>query len=240
MAPPKAIFFDLDDTLIAAYARPEAAWDALLPAYADRLGAVEAVSLRRSILGIAEGFWGDPEQHRYWRQRIRQARREVVRRALDALGIGDDDFGDEIADAFSEHREQNLMLYPEVHDRLSELAARGFRLALVTNGASDSQWRKIDRFDLRRHFEQILVEGDFGAGKPEERVYRHLLAEFSLPPESVWMVGDNLEWEVRAPQRHGMTGIWCNRLGDPLPADSTVRPDHEIADLSDLAALLAD
>ncbi len=26
----------------------------------------------------------------------------------------------------------------------------------------------------------------------------------------------------------------------PLPADSTVRPDHEIADLSDLAALLAD
>jgi putative hydrolase of the HAD superfamily len=239
MAPPKAIFFDLDDTLISAYARPEAAWDELLSAFGDRLDGVALDALRETILRVAWDFWGDPERHRYWRQRIREARRQVVRRAFVEVEVADAGLADEIADAFSAHRERNLKIFPDTHDTLVQLRDRGLRLALVTNGASDSQWRKIERFDLQGYFEHILVEGDFGAGKPEDRVYRHLLEAFGLAPEAVWMVGDNLEWEVAAPQRHGITGIWCNRLGDPRPAGSTVEPDHEINRLSDLLPLAA-
>jgi putative hydrolase of the HAD superfamily len=36
------------------------------------------------------------------------------------------------------------------------------------------------------------------------------------------MVGDNLEWDVLAPQRLGISGIWVNPSGsDPQPSEPT-------------------
>jgi len=48
------------------------------------------------------------------------------------------------------------------------------------------------------------------------------------------MVGDNLEWEVAAPQRLGMRGIWCDHFGDGLPSAAAVRPDRIVANLAEL------
>ncbi|WP_293454912.1 HAD hydrolase-like protein [Phenylobacterium sp.] len=48
---------------------------------------------------------------------------------------------------------------------------------------------------------------EHGFGKPEERAYRHALQALDADPSEVWMVGDNLEWEVAAPQRLGIYSI---------------------------------
>jgi putative hydrolase of the HAD superfamily len=49
-----------------------------------------------------------------------------------------------------------------------------------------------------------------------------------------WMIGDNLEWEVEAPQRLGIYAIWMDVHGDGLPPGSTVRPDRIIRSLAEL------
>ena len=49
-----------------------------------------------------------------------------------------------------------------------------------------------------------------------------------------WMVGDNLEWEVTAPQRLGIYAIWHDGYGVGLPPDSPVRPNRIIRRLSEL------
>ena len=59
-----------------------------------------------------------------------------------------------------------------------------------------------------------------------------------MTPEEVWMVGDNLEWEVAAPQRHGIIGVWCNCHGVSLPETNRIRPDHVITSLPELLDLL--
>ena len=48
------------------------------------------------------------------------------------------------------------------------------------------------------------------------------------------MVGDNLEWDVAAPQRLGIVGIWLDVLGTGLPEASAVTPDRIIRSLSEL------
>ena len=48
------------------------------------------------------------------------------------------------------------------------------------------------------------------------------------------MIGDNLEWEVVAPQRLGIYAIWIDVHGDGLPADSTIKPDRIIRSLTEL------
>ena len=105
-------------------------------------------------------------------------------------------------------------------------ATRGVRLALVTNGAGETQRAKIERFDLGHRFHHIQIEGEFGQGKPELAVYRHALERLGCDACDAWMVGDNYEWEVVAPQKLGMCGIWydpfeCRHAGAcHRPADA--------------------
>jgi putative hydrolase of the HAD superfamily len=55
-----------------------------------------------------------------------------------------------------------------------------------------------------------------------------------VKPHETWMVGDNLEWEVAAPQRLGIFAIWHDALGRGLPPGTTIRPDRIIRSLSEL------
>ena len=91
------------------------------------------------------------------------------------------------------------------------------------------------RFGLASFFDSILIEGEVGFGKPDERVYRLALEALDTPAGDSWMVGDNLEWDVAQPQRLGIFAVWVDGAGKGLPAvDNTVRPDRVIRKLSDL------
>jgi putative hydrolase of the HAD superfamily len=62
----------------------------------------------------------------------------------------------------------------------------------------------------------------------------HALSALDLGPKDVWMVGDNLEWEVVAPQRLGIFAIWHDPHGQGLPPGSQIRPDRIIRGLPEL------
>jgi hypothetical protein len=53
-------------------------------------------------------------------------------------------------------------------------------------------------------------------------------------PHETWIVGDNLEWEIVAPQRLGIYAIWYDGYGVGLPRNSAIRPDRIIRRLSEL------
>lgn len=238
MTLPAAILFDLDDTIIHAYARPEEAWWRLLERFREPLGAEtdpEALAAaHRTILAEARVFWGDPARAAQWRLDIGGARRLVVRRALERLRQRDDALADQIADAFTEMRRQEYRLFPDAHATLDRLRAAGLKLALITNGQAETQRAKIARFDLERRFDHVQIEGEFGKGKPEPEVYVHALGRLGVQARDCWMIGDNIEWEVVAPQRMGMRGIWYDPHGIGLPPGSDVRPDRIIARLGDI------
>lgn len=235
---PAAILFDLDDTIIRAYAKPTEAWGRLLTRYREPLqGGVpgaEVDAVRDAILASSSVFWKDAVEAAKWRLDIAGARRLVVQAGFARLGHRDDDLAAEIADAFTEMRRAEYALYPDAHETLDTLRRAGVKLALVTNGRGETQRAKIERFDLTHRFDHIQIEGEFGRGKPEPDVYHHALTQLGRRSHEAWMVGDNIEWEVVIPQRLGLRGIWYDPHGDGLPADSGVQPDRIIARLADL------
>ena len=82
---PRAILFDLDDTLIRAYAQPEEAWTRLLHVFAAHLDAHDAAAIERvrvAIMDEARAFWSDRAEAAKWRLDIPGARRLSVRRGL--------------------------------------------------------------------------------------------------------------------------------------------------------------
>jgi putative hydrolase of the HAD superfamily len=240
---PRAILFDLDDTILLAYANPEAAWLAVAVEMSELLWPVAPAEVAAAIATFGKEFWADPVRHKSWRLRLKLARREVVTGALGKLAetgrAVSMDIAERLADRFTAYREEQVRLFPDAHAVIDELRKRGLRLALVTNGASDTQWAKILRFDLAHRFDHLQIEGAVGFGKPEERAYRHAMAALDVSPAETWMVGDNLEWEVTAPQALGIHAVWHDVMGQGLPAGSPVRPDLIIRSLSELLPHLA-
>lgn len=238
---PRAILFDLDETLISAYGRPEAAWLAVTAEFTEVLTPWSSAEIAAAVGAFARDFWADAERHRIWRQRIAEARRVIVSGAFGTLAAGGRPIPaaevlDRLADRFTAYRDEQMQLFPDAHAVVDGFRARGIRLALVTNGAAEVQRAKIARFDLANRFDHIQIEGEHGFGKPEERAYRHALQALGVDPAEAWMVGDNLEWEVAAPQRLGIHAIWVDGPGAGLPAGSTIRPDRIIRAVAELLA----
>ena len=228
----KALLLDLDDTLLAYSAGVDDSW-------AQACGAaalpVEAATLLAALAETRTWFWtGDPARHARERVNMLGAWTKIVAEALTRCGCADDALAAAIARDFAARRREAMRLFPETRAFLDALRARGLPLALVTNGDAVQQRDKIERHDLARYFDAILIEGEFGCGKPEARVYREALRRLGVGSEGAWMVGDHLEWDVLAPQRLGLTGVWIDRDGAGLPAETGARPHRIIRSLSEL------
>lgn len=231
---PKAILLDLDDTILTFSAGADPCWRKVCRKFAPRMEGVMPEELFRAIKESRTWFWSDPERHRRGRLNLATARREIVAAALLRRNVDAPELANEIADSYAQEREEMIQPFPGAIETLHHLRDQGVRLALITNGNAAAQRRKIDRFGLAPLFDCIVIEGEFGAGKPDERVYRHALAQLNASPEEAWIIGDHLEWEVMAPQRLGIFAIWLDFAGSGLPEASPARPDRIIRSLSDL------
>ena len=129
-----------------------------------------------------------------------------------------------MAGRYSTVRLENMYVLPGAQSTLDLLRSKGYRLGLLTNGDGQTQRYKIEKFGLAKYFETILVEGELGYGKPDVRMYRLALSALGLKPEHTCMVGDNLNWDVEAPQQMGIRAIWIDRKGAGLPVGSTCSP----------------
>lgn len=113
------------------------------------------------------------------------------------------------------------------------------RLALVTNGGSRPQRRKLARAGLEPYFGgAVLVSAELGAAKPEPAIFEAALALVDCRPDQALFVGDDPERDIAGAAALGMATCWLDRRsareGDSLES----RPTFTIAHLGELLAVL--
>lgn len=236
---PRAILLDLDDTIVCAYGKAQTAWLRAAQEIADRLGPYAPEAVAEAVTTYSRVFWSNPGWHKHWRMRLAEARRRVVEGAFATLAATSAALPEAAVMATLAERctaliEAEMRVFPGAHETLDRLKELGVRLALVTNGATEIQRAKVVRFALEHRFDHIQIEGEHGFGKPEERAYTHAMEALGVGPVDTWMVGDNLEWEVAAPQRLGIHAIWLDAYDRGLPPDSPIRPNRIIRALPEL------
>jgi putative hydrolase of the HAD superfamily len=229
----RTLLVDLDDTLLDYSGGVDECWSAACQAVAAPAG-IDSARLVESVRLARRWFWDDPERHRRERVDMLGAWSKIVEEGFERLGTPNRSLAAAIAEDFAARRWEVMRLFPGTVETLGRLRERGVTMALVTNGDKSQQRRKIERYELARYFDIILIEGEFGTGKPDEAVYRHVLERLRVPASEAWMVGDHLEWDVVAPQRLGLRGIWVDRGGAGLAQDSPVRPHRIIRDFSEI------
>ena len=207
-------------------------WLQLCHEFAGGLEAVTPEELHAAIFSSRDWLWGDAERARRGPLDLRQSRRDIVLGAFARLDIPDSPMVRRMADRYAAIREEAVRPFPGAIDTLRRLKEAGIRLGLITNGGTEMQRGKIERFDLGRFFEHIQIEGELGVGKPEERAFRHALDALGVRPDDAWMVGDNLEFDIRGAQRVGICAVWVDARRSGLPGGSTVLPDRTIGSLS--------
>ncbi|MBP1932071.1 HAD family hydrolase [Ammoniphilus resinae] len=256
----KAIFFDLDDTLLwdqksvqeAFCATCEAAkqkYNQLDPAVLEEAVRKEARELYASyetypftqMIGINpfEGLWGnfldDEENFRKMKEIVPNYRKESWTRGLKACGIDDPEFGHELAERFPAERRQKPFVYEESFQVLDELKGK-YKLLLLTNGSPDLQNTKLTITpELVPYFDHIVISGAFGRGKPDPSIFLHALSLMGLDKEEVIMVGDNLMTDILGATRAGIKSVWINRHNKER---NEVIPTYEIKHLEELYGIL--
>jgi putative hydrolase of the HAD superfamily len=232
----KALLLDLDDTLLDYSGGVDGCWAG---ACADAAGEVAQEALVAALAETRRAFWSDPEHNRRQRVDMLRAWTSIATQALARCG-GDPRLGAAIAEAFAARRRAVMTLFPDARQCLTTLRDRGLPLGLVTNGDAREQRAKIERHDLAPFFGAIVIEGEFGAGKPDAAVYRTALAALGVSPgPEVWMVGDHLEFDVAGPQRLGLRAAWLDRPGAGVPAGVAVQPDRIVRDLDEMTVTLS-
>ena len=237
---PKAILFDLDDTILASSDAAEEAWCELSDRFAHRIPGRSAKSLRIAIADSRSWFRNDPT-------RLPDGADEghgIAARAFASLAVDDQGLVQEFSDSYGTVKVDITKPIPGAMQTLRTLKGRGIGLALITGGDGPTQRRKVELHKLDTIFDSILIDGELGYGKPEERVYREALDLLGVQPSETWMVGDGLEWDLATAQQLGIVGVWVmwpaskykvlNLPASALPENSKVRPDHVVRRISEI------
>jgi putative hydrolase of the HAD superfamily len=231
--PPRAILFDLDDTILDTTQSATRVWRLTAKAFEAEIG--QPAEVFDPILDAARvWYWSDPQRNQAGRLDVQKSRVEVTHHGLLDLGIDDPCLAERFADHYAAHRVRSMRPFPGAIETLEHFVGIGVPLALITNGDGRGQREKVEHFDLTQYFQAVLIEGDLGFGKPDSRVFQRALSACDAPAEAAWCVGDNLAWEVAAPQRLGMRGIWNDWQGKGLPAGSKIVPDLIIRSITEL------
>jgi putative hydrolase of the HAD superfamily len=254
------LIFDLDDTLVVEQASAEAAFIETGELARARYG-LDPNELHTTLKRICRELWYAFASHPYckrvgisswegmWaeftgpdpdlkalRDWAPVYRCQSWRAALRSHGIDDSDLAVELAETFLSLRRGKHVVYEDASRALAQLS-RSHALGLLTNGASDLQRRKIDGAGLAAYFDQVLISGDVGIGKPDRRIFDMILTRLKACAETSLMIGDNLTSDVQGAQEAGLRAAWVNRSG--RCRDGSIVPDWEISSLDELNPILA-
>jgi putative hydrolase of the HAD superfamily len=208
---PRAILFDLDDTL---HPRRRFVMSGLR-AVAGHLATTGGVD-RAAALGVL-------------RQAVRQSPGRELQHLQRALSLAPEVVPG-LVDVIRTHVPA-IRLTRTSLDTLAELRT-AWRLAVVTNGLADVQARKVAALGLDRLVEAVVyATADGQPGKPSPRPFLEACRRLAVDPARAVFVGDDLSADIAGAAAVGLKTIWLaprhRRGGDPH-ADITV---HALADV---------
>ena len=99
---------------------------------------------------------------------------------LKSVGIDDAAYGEYLAEFFAAERRQRPYVYDETFAVLDKLKGV-YELLLLTNGDPSLQKEKLAGVpELAPYFNEIVISGAFGKGKPDASIFEHCLGLLNL------------------------------------------------------------
>ena len=201
----RAVFFDLDHTLVAF----EKAYATVLREVTERQlgGGDEAFEVTYSDRFLE--LLGDQVDEPY---------RRAFEHALAEHGYAEAGVSvDALVETLREREVAGVAPSPGVERALAELRDRGVGVGVLTNGVPGFQLAKLRGHDLDAYVDASVVSYEAGAHKPDPAPFA--LAAERLPADEYVMVGDSYQADVEGARELGWRGIHYAPDGDSPASD---------------------
>ena len=206
------LVFDVDDTLYEQIAPFENAYKSLFDMDID-MEKFYILSRYYSDVKFEASRNGDMTMDEYHIYRIQEA----------AKDLGVYLTGEQALSMQREYKKnQQKLQMSNITKSILELAKENnVKLGIITNGPSEHQWSKITALGVESWInrENIIVSGDYGINKPDDRIFEIMKEKLQLPNDSLYYIGDSIENDVVGANNAGWKSIWINRYKQKSPKE---------------------
>jgi len=224
---PKAILFDLDDTLwpiapVIVHAEIVLHdWLAIhAPKVTQQFSIDQLRAQRLALLELQPAFKLD----------LGQLRRAGLHGAFEQAGEDRANVDAAMCHFFAARNA--VTLYADVLPGLSRLAG-SMLVGSISNGNAD-----LAAIGLAHHFAVSLSAAQFGSAKPERAIFEAACVALGVAPHEAVYVGDDLHYDVVGAQNAGLRAVWLKRDGARTQQQDGVFPDAICANFDELLAWL--
>ncbi|PZC46525.1 MAG: putative hydrolase of the HAD superfamily [Chloroflexi bacterium] len=211
----RAIFFDLDGTLIEERAGIVEARAAVVAALRERGHAVSltayadaAEAVIQEVLVANGGSW--PPAF---------SRLHAITNTLARLALPTTDAA-ALADVHLRARLDHLTLLDGAQTAV-DWAHEDHPLGMITNGPGPEQREKLHRSGLAHRFETVTVSGEVGFGKPDAAIFEQALSSLEVAASDSVYVGNNFHGDILGALGAGMDAVWLRDGNRPPPAEAS-------------------
>ena len=208
----KAVFFDLDNTLIDFMRMKTTSVDAALNAM---LGAGLKMDKKAASRKLYEIYWKHGIEHgKIFQKFLRKVSGQVDYRIL-AAGIV----------AYRKAQAGVLEPYAMVIPTLIRLREHGLKLAIVSDAPRLNAWIRLVEMKIQDFFDVVVTFEDTGKRKPDRAPFEVALKKLKVRPEQCLMVGDWPERDIKGAKSMGFKTAFA-KYGSKKEADS--KADYEL------------
>ena len=235
----KAIFIDIDDTLLDYVPCCREAFDRAM----DAIGSEGVKELKSEdelfdlFFSISGRLFSEAKHGKYT---IAQVMELYPQQFIEAIGYPASDV-DPFKHAFRAAWGETHTLVDGAKETLEALHQQGYRLFAASNSFGHLQRSRLERAGILHLFEGTFISMDIGYDKPDIRFFEHALAEVNrmgetVRPEEVLMVGDSMTTDIVGAQKAGLKTCFFNRR--PEEKRDPHSADYEIVRIEDLLRLV--
>ena len=241
MPPPKAVFFDFDETLAENVIPVPKLFASVYDDFAARLGAENKEPFFAALRVNATELWQTmfekslppEEQFQQCFQASILSASPVDQAEAASISAG-------MSERFLSLSSSNVRLHDGALETLQLLRREGFITGIITNGMERVQLGKIHGLELHQQVDHVVVSAHARAHKPDKRVFDLALGLAGVDASEAWQVGDHATNDVAGAIRAGMSGVFYDPGQDRLEHafnELEESPTHVVNHLSEVAQL---
>lgn len=217
---PKAVLFDLDDTLwpiAPVIVQAEQQLYDWLRVHAPRVAERNTIdSLRQARITLLA-------QQPEFQLDLGKLRRAGLVAAFAEVGEDESKIEQAMVEFFAARN--SVVPYDDVLPGLMRLKGR-VQLGSVSNGNAD-----LKTIGLSHHFRVSVAAHEVGCAKPDAAIFHAACQRLGIDPSEAVYVGDDVLLDVQGAQRAGLRAVWLNRTASQAHLDHGVQPDAVVPDI---------
>ncbi len=225
----KAIFFDLDDTLLDFKSAEHQSLCLIYEKFYKEIVPEDEFMLR--FYTINKKLWSDFEEEKVPLSYIGKGRFQELSDQISAK-INTN----EVSDLYEFNLAHLCTWIPGAQETILTLK-NNYTISIVTNGFARVQRHKYELFSIEDWCHSYIISEEVGTFKPRKQIFDIALTKVQLMPQEVLMVGDSITGDYNGALNAGIDFCWVNCSEARMP-DNLPQPKYVVKSVEELPDLL--